>query len=263
MIEMPVSDVQSIAAALFEEHRQNCVYHNLGAADLPDLATAYNVQDALVARLCADQRTQVVGYKIGLTSPTMQRMCGIDTPIGGAILGTRVCAGDTVKRGDFGRLGLEFEFGVRLGRDLESRPRPYDFDAVASAVDGVCAAVELVDDRNADYRSLDARSLVADNSWNAGAMLGSFSASWPDLGDVEGVVTRDGQEIGRGFGRDLMGHPFEPLVWLVNHLTARGAVLQRGAVVLAGSLIKTQFPQRAETYSYVLGSLGSLTVNVV
>jgi 2-oxo-3-hexenedioate decarboxylase/2-keto-4-pentenoate hydratase len=263
MIEMPIADAEKIAAGLLADHKQNRKFEALPRTRLPDLAASYDVQDAFVARLCEDERGQIVGYKIGLTSPTMQRMCGIDTPIGGAILSGRVHRGDTIRRDSFGRLGLEFEIGVRLGRDLLPRHRPFDFNTVAAAVDGVCAAVELVDDRHADYRGLDVHSLVADNSWNGGAMLGSFSASWPDLRDVEGIVTCDGHEIGRGFGRDIMGHPFEPLVWLVNHVTARGGVMRSGMIVLTGSLIQTQFPEQGRKYIYVLGTFGPITVNVI
>jgi 2-keto-4-pentenoate hydratase len=263
MIEVPTADAEKIAAGLLEDHKQNRKFKTLPRTRLPDLAASYDVQDAFVARLCEDEYAQVVGYKIGLTSPTMQRLCGIDTPIGGAILSGRVRRGDTIKRDNFSRLGLEFEIGVRLGRDLLPQDLPFDFNAVASAVDGVCAAVELVDDRHADYRGLDVHSLVADNSWNGGALLGSFSASWPDLRDVEGIVTCDGHEIGRGFGRDIMGHPFEPLVWLVNHVTARGRIMRNGMIVLTGSLIQTQFPEHGRTYGYALGTFGQITVNVI
>jgi 2-keto-4-pentenoate hydratase len=257
------SRTQRIAADLFEGHKNNRKFHALPRTELPDLATAYDVQDEFVAHLCEDERAEVVGYKIGLTSPTMQRMCGIDTPIAGVILSSRVFSNTVIKRENFGRLGLEFEFGIRLGRDLTREQAPFDFESIASAVDRVCAAVELVDDRDADYRQLDVHTLVADNSWNGGAILGKFSSSWPNLGELEGIVTCDGQEIGRGYGSDLMGHPFSPLVWLVNHLTDRGTNVRAGSVILTGSLVQTQFPKRSHTYCYSLGHLGSLSLNIV
>jgi hypothetical protein len=42
-------------------------------------------------------------------------------------------------------------------------------------IGGVCAAMELNDDRNADYNNLDVLSLLADNSWNGGVVLSEFA----------------------------------------------------------------------------------------
>ena len=183
-----------------------------GAAALPSLSAAYTVQRRYVALRCAAERTTVAGYKIGLTSPRMQAMCNIDSPIAGAILANRVYqSGLTLKRADYGRLGVEFEIGVRLGADLPASGAPYAFTSVAAAVAAVAPAVEVVDDRAADYRALDMRSLVADNSWNAGIVLGTWRESWPHLPELSAVVQRNGVELDRGHGRDVLGHPFAAL----------------------------------------------------
>jgi 2-keto-4-pentenoate hydratase len=45
-----------------------------------------------------------VGYKVGLTSATMPAFCGIDHPVAGVVLASRVLAsGPRVRRADFGR----------------------------------------------------------------------------------------------------------------------------------------------------------------
>ena len=81
-------------------------------------------------------------------------------------------------------------------------------EEVAAAVDAVCPAIEIVDDRNADYSGLDALSLIADNSWNAGIVLGEFVQSWPDLAAIEGVVSVDGVPADRGIGARRSRPPF-------------------------------------------------------
>ena len=96
---------------------------------------------------------------------------------------------------------VEFEIALRLGRDLDPAAAPFSEAIMRDAVDGVCAAMELVDDRNADYANLDAISLVADNSWNAGAVLGDFVETIDDLADLCGTVRLNGVEIDRGYGR--------------------------------------------------------------
>ena len=65
------------------------------------------------------QHGDAVGYKVGLTSAAMQTFCGIDHPIAGVVLARRVMqSGATVRRADYGRLGLEFEIAVRLQSDV-------------------------------------------------------------------------------------------------------------------------------------------------
>ena len=89
-----------------------------------------------------------------------------------------------------GRLGIEFECCARLGTSLIPRAKPYTLDEVTAAVGAVCPAFEVIDDRKSDY-PLDLLSLVADNSWNEGNVLGEFTRTWPDLGTATRPERRD------------------------------------------------------------------------
>ena len=252
------ANIVSTAKLIAAEHRDGKDFHTLEG--LADLAAAYQVQKVYVGEILGSDR--IAGYKIGLTSKRMQAMCGIDHPISGAVFGRRVMKGG-VKLGmaDFHHLGLEFEICARLGRDLPLRTTAYTKDEVATAVDGVCAAIELVDDRKADYAVLDCRSLVADNSWNAGVVLGPFVAPPSALDAVVGVAYQDGIEIGRGKGADALGHPFEPLAWLANHLAGQGDGLKKGDIVMTGSIVTTRFPEAAFSYRFDVTGLGSVEVS--
>jgi 2-oxo-3-hexenedioate decarboxylase/2-keto-4-pentenoate hydratase len=126
----------------------------------------------------------------------------------------------------------------------------------------VAPGVELVDDRHCDYATLEALSLIADNSWNEGIVVGAWQEPPNDLGAVEGVVTLDGQELGRGFGRDALGHPYIPLTWLANFRAGSERPLKKGDVVMTGSLVRTNFPTQSCKYHYDLAGLGSVDVEV-
>jgi 2-keto-4-pentenoate hydratase len=179
------------------------------------------------------------------------------------VLGTRVHrSGVALDARRYGRLGLEFEIGVRLARDLAPRGDSFEREEVAAAVGAVFPAIELVDDRRCDYQTLDVRSLVADNAWNAGIVTGEPHVAWPPLDACEGIVWADGVELDRGFGRDALGHPFNPLTWLANHLAAAGGQLRAGDVVLTGSIVPTQFPTRITRYRYALAGLGEVEAEV-
>ena len=254
---------QRAAEWLLAEHRARHRFATLhGAAAPATVSESYDIQDRYVA-LLRGENGEPVGYKVGLTSATMQAFCGIDHPIAGVVLASRVLgSGARVRRADFGRLGLEFEIAVRIKSDIPKVATAHTAETIAPHIGGVCAAIELVDDRAADYASLDVRSLVADNSWNAGIVLSDFRSAWPDLAPLLGRASRDGDPIGEGQGRDILGHPFNSVAWLATHLAARGAALKAGDVVMTGSVMKTVFPEQDAHYRFELEGLGLVEAHV-
>jgi 2-keto-4-pentenoate hydratase len=251
------------AAKLLAEHKANLRFRPLGPPDAPaTIADAYDIQDKYVALLRREHGDDV-GYKVGLTSATMQAFCGIDHPIAGVVLARRVYrSGASIRRSDFGRLGLEFEIAVRVKSDVQVTGVPYTAEMIRPHIDGVGAAIELVDDRSADYANLDVLSLVADNSWNAGIVLSEFATTWPDLERVPGRATKDRVAIGEGHGRDILGHPFNSVAWLATRLASTGAGLKAGQVVMTGSVMKTVFPEADASYRFELEQIGSVEVQV-
>ena len=252
------------AEALLAEHKANVRFRSLGPPDGPTtIPDAYDIQERYVA-LLRNEHGDAVGYKVGLTSAPMQAFCGIDHPIGGVVLARRVHrSGATVQRSDFGRLGLEFEIAVRIKSDVPVTGAPCTAEMIEPHIAGVCAAIELVDDRNADYANLDVRSLVADNSWNGGIVLSEFAAKWPDLESVLGRASKDDVAIGEGFGRDILGHPFNSVAWLAMQLASRGVSLKAGQVVMTGSVMKTVFPVEDASYRFGLEEIGVVEVQVI
>ena len=156
------------------------------------ISDAYDIQQRFVGLLRAEHGDPI-GYKVGLTSATMQAFCGIDHPIAGVVLAAACCLrARRVRRADFGRLGLVFEIAVRIKSDVPVTAAPLTAETIPPHIGGVCAAIEIVDDRSADYANLDVLSLVADNSWNAGIVLSEFATTWPDLESVLGRARKDG-----------------------------------------------------------------------
>ncbi len=256
-------DENGLAQRLMREHEEQVRFRPFAAANgIASLDDAYRVQDRYVS-LLQTRFGEGIGYKIGLTSQRMQRMCGIDQPIAGVVLADRLHhSGAKVAISGYGRIGLEFEIAVRLANDLPVGGPAFTPETIAAHVGGVSAAIEIVDDRAADYAELDVLSLVADNSWNGGIVLSEFRSAWPALDAVSGVVHRNGVEIDRGHGRDVLGHPFSPLAWLANALAAKGRSLRAGDVVMTGSLVTTRFPTETETYSFELEGIGAVELTV-
>lgn len=222
-----------------------------------DEATAYAIQDALHARLAAAGRGPLAGHKIGCTTPVMQRFLGIPNPCAGGVLAATVRHGHgELAHAGFRHPGVECEIAVRLARDLPADDAPFDRARVGAAVGAVMAAIELVDDRYVDYRTLDTPTLIADDFFAAGGVLGPEVTDWPDLPGLEGRMTIDGREVGRGRGADILGHPLDALAWLADALAARGRRLKAGEIVFLGSLVETRWVEPGNLVEIEIQGLG-------
>ncbi|MGE0257273.1 MAG: 2-keto-4-pentenoate hydratase [Alphaproteobacteria bacterium] len=206
-------------------------------------------------------RGAVAGYKIGLTTPIMQQLCGVDEPCYGAIFASEVHHRRAeVPTSNYCRLGIETEIAVRLGEDLpRGLPNGGDVERVGRAVESCMAAIELLEDLRHDYKRLTAAAMVAGNVWNAGVVLGEPVANWRrvDLARATARLTINGREVGQGRGGDVMGNPLNALVWLANKLAAAGTPLKAGMVVMTGSMVPIQFPAPGDHAIIVVEGLGS------
>ena len=138
-----------------------------------DEAEAYHIQEAVHEGLTSSGWGPLVGYKIGCTTPVMQQYLGIETPCAGGVFAGRVhSSGVALDRSAFLRVGVECEIAVRLGRDLPLSDAPFTTKDVSQAIASYMAAVEIVDDRYADWRQTDTPTLIADDFFAAACVLG-------------------------------------------------------------------------------------------
>src|SRR5437588_1647411 len=255
---MPALDsrqkAERIAPLFRERHQLDLRPPGLLPADLDE---ADVVRAAFEAIERARGRGEVVGYKIGLTTPLMPKLCGVDEPCYGAIFATEVRhrRAELPVR-DYCRLGIETEIAVRLGEDL---PQGGSAGRVAAAVESCMAAIEVLEDLRHDYKRLSAAAMVAGNVWNAGIVLGPPVADWRrlDLAGLNARLTINGREIGTGKGGDVMGNPLNALAWLADKRGAQGTPLKRGQIVMTGSMVPIQFPAAGDRAIVEVEELGT------
>ncbi|MES2632985.1 MAG: fumarylacetoacetate hydrolase family protein [Pseudomonadota bacterium] len=259
---------QAAARELVRQHEARENFRALDAEfELKDIAAAYAVQDAYVAQLLGARHTSLAGYKIALTTPAMREMVGFHDSISGCLLKDQVFAsGSTVRAAAYGHLIVEFEVAFEMAHDLPPSPLPWTGESILEHVACAYAALEVADDRHADYATLRRAilTLTADNAWNQGLVLGTrFAATdFAALAALQGIATIDGREVGRGTGRDVLGNPADALAWSANHLASRGTALTKGALVTTGSLVRSQFPVSGQQVEFVLSGVGEVRLSV-
>ena len=258
--------IDDAARAYLETHRTRARYRQLDAGlRAGPIEDAYQIQDALHRLMAEAGRGAIAGWKVALTSKAMQQLTGVDQPAAGAIFSTVVLPSPArVDLAAYHHLGVEFEVAVRLGEDLPARGGPWTRASVADRVTACMPAFELVEDGHADYKTLDAFTLVAQNTWNGGVVLGAPVTAWRSV-DLESAVTRcwvNDSPAGQGKTGDALGHPLEAVAWLANLLNRRGRMLARDMIVMTGSSITTRFPVPGDRVRFAVDGLGEIALEV-
>ena len=266
------SRIVAAANELYRQHQAREHFAILPPEICPrDLDEAYRVQAALqrLYEQAAGGRA-VGGHKVALTSQAMQELCRADQPAGASIFADVVYdSGVTVRHADYVNLGVESEMAFRLGADLPDIGRAHDIDSVGPALSGCMAAIEIIEDRNADYTTFGPGAplfcTIADLGWNRGCVLGAETTDWRDL-DLAGlhaVMEINGKVVGEGHGRDALGHPLTSLAWVANHRISQGAHLRAGEVVMTDSVVATRPLKPGDVMRTVFETLGEARINVV
>lgn len=253
------SNVEAAAARLAEAQAAGApcepVRDLLGASDVEQ---AYAVQSLMTERrLRAGAR--LVGRKIGLTAPAVQRQLGVDQPDFGMLfddmdipLGSEIAAGSVLQP------RVEAEIAFILGRDLDAP------DAVSSdiilAVDCAVAAIEVVGSRirNWDIRIADT---IADNASSGAFVLGHQPRRLADIDLVHCgmVMERAGEPVSTGAGVACMGSPLSALLWLARRMARTPYPLRRGDVVLSGALGPMVDARAGDVFTAHIEGLGTVS----
>lgn len=188
---------------------------------------AYRVQDMVIAGRLSSHRERA-GWKMGLTSsepPT--------TPIVGTLLSDMVLpTGSELRLDTMVAPMVEAELVVRIGETID---RPQSVAELSEGPHEIGPGLEVI-----DYRTTGSSGVVdwiADNSTVAFAVVGDFTpVTSVDPAAVITSLIGDGRHLATGEGRKVMGNPLAAVAWLSGHLLERGLLLEKGHVVLTGSL---------------------------
>jgi 2-keto-4-pentenoate hydratase len=252
--------LEAMAKWLWQARARHLPYRNLPDELRPaSIAEAYAAQEAYY-RLAEPSLGAVGGAKIATTTKVMQQLMGITHPCGGAIFSRTIRHSPAkLHAGDFVNLRIESEIALKLGADLPASGAPWTRPAVAPAIAAAMPAFELIEDRNADYARVEATSLIVENCWNGGVVVGApKTVRVDDLVGIAGRLMLGGKLLGEGAAED----PCATLAWLANHVAARGRDLKAGMVVITGSLIATVSIAAGQRAVFTVDGLGETVMDV-
>jgi len=245
--------IEQAAQILAEARRKRDQIGALPEALAPKtMAEAHAMQD-VVAKLLGET---VRGWKINAPP-------GQDANRG-ALLGSTVMESPArYPASKLHRFILEGEVAFRFDRDMPARGKPYEEEEVLAAVTAF-PAIEFVDYRFADPRSVPALDKVADHSSNGGFVMGKPVSDWRRLDiknlhvtlKVDGKVTWD-----KTIGHPL-GNPFIPLIAMPTVMSQAGGI-KAGQVVTTGTCTGMTYMEPGQHAEVIFEGLGSVEVTLV
>jgi 2-keto-4-pentenoate hydratase len=271
-------NAHTVAKWLVHQHANKIPFAALpNDMHLSNSRQAVAVQNEFV-RIKAQECGEVIGWKIALATPAMQKMVGLEAPAAGRLHRKQVLhAPADVSINGYGRLIVEFEIAIQIGMNILPSGIKHTAHSVAPAVRAITCAFEIADDRQADYSKLSGQGLqlLADNTWNEGAVLGEwipFSEIWSDLtaspnaqdalGNLKGEAFINNQSVGQGHAHDLMGHPLNAIAWLANEANDRGTYLKAGDIAMLGSLVTSKFPNKGDHLRFELTGFNPIHLHI-
>ena len=254
--------LEQIAQFMLDQHNSKQNFQNLPETLMPkDFDEAYKVQQIFQKK---SDRGELGGFKIALASNIQQELCGIDHPIAGGIFAKEIKnSPSTFELSNFHGLGLEFEIAVTLSEDLKPDMGSFDKDNIRQYIKSLSPAFELIIDRNADYSNINALTMITDNAWCSGIVLGKELPNWEnlDLDVIKSQLLWNDEPPQNAMIKDA--NPIESLSWVANLLLSHGRTIPKGSVIITGSVIKTRAPQIGDHIIYKVDNLSEVEIKII
>lgn len=225
-----------------------------------DVAAAYATQDIITQdRLAKGGR--LVGRKIGLTAPAVQKQLGVDQPDFGMLFADMdVMNGGTVPWNEVMQPKVEAEIAFVLGKDVTQEMA--STAEVISAIDYALVSLEIVGSRIEGW-NIRITDTVADNGSASHFVLGHQKRLLEsvDLLNCKMSMTVNDTQVSSGLGRACLGSPINAMTWLARTLVNTGRPLKAGDIVLSGALGPMAPVAQGDAVRAEVEGFGEISVN--
>ena len=226
---------------------------------------AYEIQ-AILAKGLSKTLGDVSGYKVAYASRAAQEQFGVDEPASGPLFRLqRVPNGSRLSASDFVEIAMETEIAFTIGKRID---RPVgNVEQLKGYVKWVHAAFDI-----GDYRFVSGETKPTPQDMIATGVGAHFHVLGPGVApdkiDVDAItlkLLRNGETVAESPATNVMGSPWNSLLWLANKMVKTGGALEPGDVVVSGTAApayKTKGRKIKGRYRGECGDLGRVTLTI-
>jgi 2-keto-4-pentenoate hydratase len=187
---------------------------------------------------------KVVGYKAGLTNPSVQKVFGVNAPLRGTLMEKMILKSGATGDAAFGARPLyEGDLILRVGSEfINTAATPME---ALKAIDAVIPFIELPDLTYAKAVKINGPMLAA---INVAARYGIVGEHMPVQATAEcmdrlktfkcQIYDKSGAMLAEAPGSSLLDHPINVVLWIRDSLKADGIALKKGDLLSLGTITK-------------------------
>lgn len=226
---------------------------------------AYKIQAAL-AKKVSKTLGPVVGYKVAYASKAAQQQFDVDEPASGPLfLLQRVPSGSKLQADAFMELLVETEIAFTLSKRIEHPIK--DVTEIKNYVKWVHTAFDLGDERfvKGDTNPTPQDSIASGVGAHFFVLGPAMDPSKVNIDAITIKLIINDKTITDSPATNVMGSPWNSLLWLANHVVKLGGKLQPGMVVVSGTAAPAyRVKGEAIMGDYVgdCGPLGKVTLTI-
>lgn len=222
---------------------------------------AYKIQKVLLEKKIS-AGNKIVAPKLGLTSKPKMEQMQLEHPIYGFVFDYMMIeANSSIDYTDYIHPKVEPEIGIILQEDM--RGPGITRSDVLENIAYVVSCIEIIDSRYENYQ-FDLADVIADNTSASGAIF-SRQHVHPNLVDLVNekvTLTLNGEVVAEGSGKEVVGHPADALVFLINQLGEQGETVKAGETIMTGGLTPAVPLSPGDVIEAKYSTLGNLKINV-
>jgi 2-keto-4-pentenoate hydratase len=219
---------------------------------------AYSTQKVIAGKM-SEMNGVVCGYKVAYASKAAQAQFGMDEPARGPLyLIQRTANGSVLSPEMFNEIMLETEIGFTIGKRIDQPVE--NIESLKKYVKSIHAAFDAGNfPYKTDNQKPTPQDMVAIGTGSHLFVLGpAVDPQSLILKDLDLKLIRNQETIRQSPASEVLGDPWNSLLWIANHLVNDGLTLEPGMVVVSGTAAPAYKVKGEEIKGEYVGDCGSL-----
>ncbi|MEH7452452.1 2-keto-4-pentenoate hydratase [Gottfriedia acidiceleris] len=203
----------------------------------------------------------LIGWKMGLTSIAKQKSVNVDEPIYGRLTKSMELEENelTMEGSIHPRVEPEIAFMINrplFGNDVTAKD-------VWEATEYIVPALEVIDSRYKNF-SFTLTDVVADNASSSKFIIGKqqYSPTYTSWDEINVELYKNGVKVQSGVSSDVLDHPVESVVKLVQMLSKNGEQIEPGMIILTGGITEAIHVQEGDIVEARFDGIETMSLQV-